>query len=130
MNMPPIVSPQEWDAAREKLLVKEEERTRARDRLAAERGRMPRMLVEKDSRFEGHDGPVSLVDVFAGRRELIVYARAVSEHSSMAGSSQVRFRRLPKGPESLPMTIRCDPVPSAGTPAVLGKGAAPNRVPA
>ena len=73
MNMPPIVSPEEWASAREELLVKEKEVTRARDALAAERRRMPRMAVEKDYRFEGPDGPVSLVDLFDGRRQLIVY---------------------------------------------------------
>jgi predicted dithiol-disulfide oxidoreductase (DUF899 family) len=73
MNMPPIVSPEEWAAAREELLVKEKEVTRARDALAAERRRMPRMAVEKDYRFEGPDGPVSLLDLFDGRRQLIVY---------------------------------------------------------
>jgi predicted dithiol-disulfide oxidoreductase (DUF899 family) len=73
MNMPPIVSPQEWQAAWEKLLVKEKEHTRARDALAAERRRMPRMLVDKDYRFEGPDGPVGLLDLFEGRRQLIVY---------------------------------------------------------
>ena len=73
MNMPPTVSPQEWTAAREELLVKEKELTHARDALAAERRRMPRMAVEKDYAFEGPDGPASLVDLFAGRRQLIVY---------------------------------------------------------
>ena len=73
MNTPPIVSPQEWDAAREELLVKEKELTRARDALAAERRRMPRMAVEKDYAFEGPDGPASLLDLFEGRRQLIVY---------------------------------------------------------
>jgi predicted dithiol-disulfide oxidoreductase (DUF899 family) len=73
MNMPPIVSPPEWETAREELLVKEKELTRARDALAAERRRMPRMAVEKDYRFEGPDGPVSLPDLFEGRRQLIVY---------------------------------------------------------
>ena len=73
MNMPPIVSPEEWASAREELLVKEKEVTRARDALAAERRRMPRMAVEKDYRFEGPDGPVSLLDLFDGRRQLIVY---------------------------------------------------------
>jgi predicted dithiol-disulfide oxidoreductase (DUF899 family) len=73
MNMPPIVSPEEWAAAREELLVKEKEVTRARDALAAERRRMPRMAVEKDYRFEGPDGPASLLDLFEGRRQLIVY---------------------------------------------------------
>ncbi len=73
MNTPPIVSPQEWDAAREKLLVKEKELTRARDAMAAERRRMPWMAVEKEYRFEGPDGPASLLDLFEGRRQLIVY---------------------------------------------------------
>ena len=73
MKMPPVVSPQEWDAAREELLVKEKELTRARDALAAERRRMPRMAVEKDYRFEGPDGPVSLLDLFEGRRQLVLY---------------------------------------------------------
>ena len=73
MKMPPIVSPQEWQAAREALLVKEKELTRARDTLAAERRRMPRMAVEKDYRFEGADGSASLLDLFEGRRQLIVY---------------------------------------------------------
>jgi predicted dithiol-disulfide oxidoreductase (DUF899 family) len=73
MKMPPIVSPQEWNAAREAMLVKEKELTRARDALAAERRRMPRMAVEKDYRFEGPSGTVSLLDLFEGRRQLIVY---------------------------------------------------------
>jgi predicted dithiol-disulfide oxidoreductase (DUF899 family) len=73
MNMPPVVSPQEWEAARQQLLVKEKELTRARDALAAERRRMPRMAVEKEYRFEGPDGPASLLDLFEGRRQLIVY---------------------------------------------------------
>ncbi len=73
MNMPPIVSPQEWKSARAALLVKEKELTRARDALAAERRRMPRMAVEKDYRFDGPGGPASLHDLFAGRRQLIVY---------------------------------------------------------
>ena len=56
MNTPPIVSPQEWEAARQKLLVKEKELTRARDALAAERRRMPWLAVEKEYEFEGPDG--------------------------------------------------------------------------
>jgi predicted dithiol-disulfide oxidoreductase (DUF899 family) len=70
---PPVVSPEEWEAERQKLLVKEKEHTRARDALAAERRRMPRMAVEKDYRFEGPDGPASLADLFEGRRQLIIY---------------------------------------------------------
>jgi predicted dithiol-disulfide oxidoreductase (DUF899 family) len=73
VNMPPIVSPQEWESARQALLVREKELTRARDALAAERRRMPRLAVEKDYQFDGPDGPASLLDLFAGRRQLIVY---------------------------------------------------------
>lgn len=73
MNPPPVVSPEEWQAAWEKMLVKEKEMMRARDGLAAERRRMPRMAVEKDYRFEGPNGPATLLDLFEGRRQLIVY---------------------------------------------------------
>ena len=73
MKTAPVVSPEEWKAAREKLLVKEKEHTRSRDALAAERRRMPWMAVEKEYGFEGPDGSVSLTDVFEGRRQLIVY---------------------------------------------------------
>jgi predicted dithiol-disulfide oxidoreductase (DUF899 family) len=73
VNLPPVVSPQEWEAARQALLVKEKELTRARDALAAERRRMPWLAVEKAYRFEGPDGPATLLDLFAGRRQLIVY---------------------------------------------------------
>jgi predicted dithiol-disulfide oxidoreductase (DUF899 family) len=72
-NTPPVVSPEDWEAARDKMLVREKEITRARDALAAERRRMPWMAVETDYRFEGPDGPVSLLDLFEGRRQLIVY---------------------------------------------------------
>jgi predicted dithiol-disulfide oxidoreductase (DUF899 family) len=73
MKTPPIVSRQKWDEARDRLLVKEKELTRARDAMAAERRRMPWMAVEKDYRFEGPKGPASLLDLFEGRRQLIVY---------------------------------------------------------
>ena len=70
---PPIVSREEWEAARQKLLVKEKEITRARDALAAERRRMPWLAVEKDYQFDGPNGKASLLDLFDGRRQLIVY---------------------------------------------------------
>jgi predicted dithiol-disulfide oxidoreductase (DUF899 family) len=73
LQRPPIVSPQEWIAASEQLLVKEKAMTRARDALAAERRRMPWMVAEKAYAFEGPQGQASLVDLFDGRRQLIVY---------------------------------------------------------
>jgi predicted dithiol-disulfide oxidoreductase (DUF899 family) len=70
---PPIVTPQEWEAARLELLVNEKQLTRDRDALAAKRRRMPWLAVDKEYRFEGPDGPASLLDLFDGRRQLIVY---------------------------------------------------------
>jgi predicted dithiol-disulfide oxidoreductase (DUF899 family) len=73
VNTPPVVSQQEWEAARERLLVKEKAHTRARDALAAERRRMPWLAIEKEYVFEGPHGRASLLDLFAGRRQLVVY---------------------------------------------------------
>eukprot|EP01035_Chromulina_nebulosa_P008638 gene8637-biopygen7284 len=72
-SMPPIVSSDDWTSAWENMLVKEKASTRARDALAAERRRMPWMAVEKDYEFEGPQGRVRLLDLFEGRRQLIVY---------------------------------------------------------
>jgi len=73
MKTPTIVSPEEWKAEREKLLVEEKALTKARDAMAAKRRRMPWMAVEKDYRFDGPSGSASLLDVFEGRRQLIAY---------------------------------------------------------
>ena len=73
LKTPPIVSPQEWEAARQQLLVKEKALTRARDAMAAERRRMPWQAVEKAYEFDGPGGSASLLDLFEGRRQLIVY---------------------------------------------------------
>jgi predicted dithiol-disulfide oxidoreductase (DUF899 family) len=71
--LPAVVSRVEWDVAREGLLVREKEVMRARDALAAQRRRMPWMLVEREYRFVGPSGPARLVDLFEGRRQLVVY---------------------------------------------------------
>jgi predicted dithiol-disulfide oxidoreductase (DUF899 family) len=73
MKLPPIVSREEWGTAYQDMLVKEKEMTRARDALAAQRRRMPWLAVEKDYAFEGPDGPLTLLDLFEERRQLILY---------------------------------------------------------
>ena len=73
LRTPSVVSPQAWEAARQQLLVKEKALMRSRDALAAERRRMPWMAVEKNYQFEGPRGKVSLLDLFEGRRQLIIY---------------------------------------------------------
>jgi predicted dithiol-disulfide oxidoreductase (DUF899 family) len=73
VNLPQVVSQAEWEAARAKLLAKEKEATKGRDALAAERRRLPMVRIDKAYVFEGPDGKVSLLDLFAGRRQLILY---------------------------------------------------------
>ena len=73
MQLPPIVSEEEWLRSHEELLAKEKEATRARDALAAERRRQPMMEFSADHAFEGPDGVVGLGDLFEGRDQLLVY---------------------------------------------------------
>jgi predicted dithiol-disulfide oxidoreductase (DUF899 family) len=73
MQTPPIVSAAEWEAAHQQMLVEEKAMTRARDRLAAKRRRMPWTEVARSYTFDGPDGRVKLLDLFEGRRQLIVY---------------------------------------------------------
>jgi predicted dithiol-disulfide oxidoreductase (DUF899 family) len=74
MNRPQVVSAQEWQAARDALLVQEKEHTRALDALAAARRRMPMVRLDKDYRFTAPDRTtVGLAGLFHGRRQLVVY---------------------------------------------------------
>jgi predicted dithiol-disulfide oxidoreductase (DUF899 family) len=73
INLPQIVSTTEWQAARDALLAKEKEATRARDALAAERRRLPMVRIDKDYAFDGPDGKTRLLDLFEGRRQLLLY---------------------------------------------------------
>jgi len=73
MDTPPIVDREQWQQAWARLLVKEKALTRARDELAAQRRRMPWLAVDKEYKFHGPRGGVGLLDLFAGRRQLVVY---------------------------------------------------------
>jgi predicted dithiol-disulfide oxidoreductase (DUF899 family) len=70
---PPVVSRDEWLAARKKLLAHEKELTKHRDRVNAERRRLPMVKIEKDYVFDGLTGKQGLTALFDGRRQLIVY---------------------------------------------------------
>ena len=70
---PPIVSQQVWLEGRKKLLAQEKELTRLKDRVNAERRRQPMVKVDKDYTFDGPEGKVSLLDLFQGKRQLIVH---------------------------------------------------------
>ncbi|MEU9050954.1 DUF899 domain-containing protein [Streptomyces sp. NPDC048384] len=73
MSLPEIVSREQWRAAREELLVREKAATRARDALNAERRRLPMVEIKEEYVFEGGDGKATLLDLFEGRHQLVVY---------------------------------------------------------
>ncbi len=73
LSLPDVVTRDEWLAARKALLAKEKAATKARDELNAERRRLPMVRVDKPYEFEGPDGKASLLDLFDGRRQLIVH---------------------------------------------------------
>jgi predicted dithiol-disulfide oxidoreductase (DUF899 family) len=68
-----IATREEWLAAREELLKREKEHTRLEDEIAQARRDLPWMLVEKDYRFETEDGERSLIELFEGRSQLLIY---------------------------------------------------------
>lgn len=72
-DLPDVVSPTEWLAARRALLAREKELTRAQDAVNAERRRLPMVRVDEPYQFDGPDGPVSLLDLFEGRDQLVMH---------------------------------------------------------
>ncbi len=72
MSLPPIVSREQWLAARKQLLAREKELTRARDALNGERWRLGMVEIHKPYPFEGPQGEVGLLDLFDGCRQLVV----------------------------------------------------------
>jgi predicted dithiol-disulfide oxidoreductase (DUF899 family) len=83
MSLPEVVSAEQWQRERDALLVKEKALTRASDAVNAERRRLPMVAFEKTYVFDGPSGKRTLLELFEGRRQLIVYhfmMKAGSEH--------------------------------------------------
>ena len=72
MTLPEIASRDEWRKARVALLADEKAMTKARDALSTKRRTLPMVRIEKDYRFDGPEGSVSLLDIFDGHRQLII----------------------------------------------------------
>jgi predicted dithiol-disulfide oxidoreductase (DUF899 family) len=69
----PVVSHEEWLAARRALLEKEKELTRQNDELSRHVRELPWEVVTKEYVFDGPDGKETLADLFAGRSQLVIY---------------------------------------------------------
>lgn len=72
MSLPKVASREEWKAARKALLAKEKDLTRRRDALNTERRVLPMVKIEEDYVFEGPGGTATLLELFQGRRQLII----------------------------------------------------------
>jgi predicted dithiol-disulfide oxidoreductase (DUF899 family) len=73
MSLPRIATRDEWLAAREELLADEKDLTRRRDEISIKRRELPMVPIEKDYVFDGPSGTARLIDLFEGRRQLIIY---------------------------------------------------------
>jgi predicted dithiol-disulfide oxidoreductase (DUF899 family) len=73
MEKPKIVSAEEWQRARDDLMVAEKEATRALDALAARRRRLPMVRFDGGYVFDAPTGKRTLLDLFEGREQLVVY---------------------------------------------------------
>jgi predicted dithiol-disulfide oxidoreductase (DUF899 family) len=72
MSLPEVTTREDWLAARRALLTREKELTRLRDELSADRRRLPMVAVDKEYVFEGAHGKATLLDMFDGRRQLVL----------------------------------------------------------
>ncbi|WP_433363950.1 DUF899 domain-containing protein [Actinoplanes sp. CA-142083] len=73
MNLPQVVSQDDWLTARKELLQAEKEALLAQDSLSARRRELPMVRIDKEYTFEGPQGKVRLLDLFEGRDQLIIY---------------------------------------------------------
>ena len=96
MELPQIVSREEWQQAHEALLGKEKQATRERDALAAERRRQPMVEFTTDYRFEGPEGVVSFADLFGGRPQLILYHFWFPKDGDPCGGCSMFTDQLPE----------------------------------
>jgi predicted dithiol-disulfide oxidoreductase (DUF899 family) len=106
ITFPKIADQAEWQTSREALLVKEKAATHARDALAAKRRRLPMVKVEKQDAFTGPKGKMSLLDLFEGRRQLMLYHFMFAVNRGLAGCG---MRRVLDGdrPIRLPAALPC-----------------------
>lgn len=81
-GLPKIITQKEWLAKRKELLKREKELTKQQDELNAERRRLPMVAINEDFFFVGPTGKLSLLDLFDGRKQLIVYSAMLDPGAS------------------------------------------------
>jgi predicted dithiol-disulfide oxidoreductase (DUF899 family) len=87
-SRPPVVDLATWEAAREKLLVREKAHTHEGDAIAAARRRLPMVGIDGTAEVTGADGPVPFLDLFEGRDELVVYQHMWHDHAPHQGQCE------------------------------------------
>lgn len=94
-SLPEVVSREEWLVARKELLIKEKELTRAQDRVNADRRRLPMVRIDKPYSFQGPNGELSLLDMFEGRRQLVMYHFMWTYDTAPDGTERARDTGCP-----------------------------------
>ncbi len=87
-----IVSRDDWLEARKDLLASEKEFTRLREELTRKRQQLPWVRIDKDYVFEGPGGGESLADLFAGRKQLLIYHFMFGPDWDAATSMKISYR--------------------------------------
>ena len=95
LDLPPVVSAEEWLAARKELLVREKALTKARDELNSARRQLPMVEVTKSYEFQSEHGPLRLIDLFEGRDQLIVHQLILTNDNDNDGTEHPRDEGCP-----------------------------------
>jgi predicted dithiol-disulfide oxidoreductase (DUF899 family) len=91
--MPMVADRESFQAQLDELRVREKAHTREGDAIAAARRRLPMVEVDATTPLTGSDGPLSLLEVFEGRRQLIAYCHGYTSGSSLSARRNDRCLR-------------------------------------
>ncbi len=119
MTLPQVASRDEWLAARLELLEREKEAMRAQDAVTAQRRELPMVRMDKEYTFEGPGGKAHLIDLFEGRRQLIVYHFMWNNSAARARGDQALDEGCPSCSFTIDHVGRLDHLHASDTTFVL-----------
>ncbi len=119
MTLPQVASRDEWLAARLELLEREKEAMRAQDAVTAQRRELPMVRMDKEYTFEGPGGKARLIDLFEGRRQLIVYHFMWNNSAARARGDQALDEGCPSCSFTIDHVGRLDHLHASDTTFVL-----------